>query len=767
MSQKNSRPTRELWWLVIFLLAFPVVAYISTLPMDRFRNEITEWGNRNSETYQQFAEYQRKFGINEFIVVTWPGCSLNDPRVEQVTERIQTELASDVKQISSGQQVYRDLRQRVGLSEKSAAKRLRNAGVGKDGNSTAVGFNLQEHARLDRDRVINRLNVILDECGVDPSSASFAGLGHNLYSLDREGLDSPFRMVPQIMLLALVLTIVLVRNFRLAIFINLLGTFTGCLSFNFVWLAGVDMNAIIWPLPTLTMLLTVSAALHFLSYFEKSKREYLAANDPSSANDEKQVSLVDRRAVTRVARREATKPVLCCTVTTALGLLSLVLSSSGPVRQFGYFGAISITAANCLMLLWLPSFLTLTGWGWTRQKPPLDKKANNRRQIWTGLAWVTDRLRIPIIAGSLVVMIALALGVPKIETGSNLQNFFPQKHQVLNEASNVEEAAGPLNSVELLLQFDNVDMKNDRLRVQGITALCSRIITDTPFESCISAATFAPVLKRRQNQLQKTLEISKLRILKEQMADLGLLHIDEKQETWRISCRYLVDKKINVPEVNEKLKSLVQQTFFREKKLVLSGESLHIIPTGEFVLFDFVDRQFFRELILTYTVAFAVISLIVMLVLRTPLAMLIALLPNLFPAVVVLGGTGHLGFRLDAASLMTASVALGIAVDDTLHFMLWWKKIRSGQMNDMANHSTFAIESTLSYCGTAILQTSLIIGASIVLYGLCGFLPTVRFGCLLSAMMFAALLGDLLLLPALLARTQLFEPNALSVKGDD
>ena len=78
-----------------------------------------------------------------------------------------------------------------------------------------------------------------------------------------------------------------------------------------------------------------------------------------------------------------------------------------------------------------------------------------------------------------------------------------------------------------------------------------------------------------------------------------------------------------------------------------------------------------RDRLLTYVAAFVIISLTVLVVLRSFKASLIALLPNLFPALVVLGSAGFLGYSLDVASLTTASVALGIAVDDTLHFLLW------------------------------------------------------------------------------------------------
>ena len=142
--------------------------------------------DRDSTTYKAFAEYREGFGANEFIIVTWPGCDLDDPRLEDVTKRIQTDLPGLVKQVSSGQQAYRALRQRANLSEKTALNRLRNSFVSDSSHDTALGFNLTDAGRSDRGAVISQLHQILQVSGVDPATASYSGLAHNLYTLDKE-----------------------------------------------------------------------------------------------------------------------------------------------------------------------------------------------------------------------------------------------------------------------------------------------------------------------------------------------------------------------------------------------------------------------------------------------------------------------------------------------------------------------------------------------------------------------------------------------------
>ena len=293
--------------LAIFALTFPLVAYVSTLPPQRFHNEITQWGDQNSDAYTQFAEYRETFGANELVVISWPGCDLDDPRVEDVTRKIETQLKGLVLNVSSGQRAYWDLQDRALLSPTEAMDRLRNVLISPSGKGTGIGFRLSDSARANRGVVIEQLDPILQSSGVDPQTAIFAGLGHNLYSLDKAGLESPFRMVPQIMLLAFLLTVFFVRNLWLAFFINALGVYCGCLSFNIIYLADVDMNAIIWPLPTLTMLLSVSASLHFLSYYQKAT-ELILQDDQRQSKSQLQTA----REIARLALKYLTlaNPVL-------------------------------------------------------------------------------------------------------------------------------------------------------------------------------------------------------------------------------------------------------------------------------------------------------------------------------------------------------------------------------------------------------------------------------------------------------------------------
>lgn len=127
----------------------------------------------------------------------------------------------------------------------------------------------------------------------------------------------------------------------------------------------------------------------------------------------------------------------------------------------------------------------------------------------------------------------------------------------------------------------------------------------------------------------------------------------------------------------------------------------------------------------------------------------LAMLPNIFPIVMVFGMMGHLapwGIKVDIGSMMTASVAMGIAVDDTIHFLTWYREALAAGLKRKE-----AIMESYRRCATAMTQTTLIAGFGLFAFAFSTFTPTQRFGTLMLILLGMALVGDLIFLPALLS----------------
>jgi hypothetical protein len=140
------------------------------------------------------------------------------------------------------------------------------------------------------------------------------------------------------------------------------------------------------------------------------------------------------------------------------------------------------------------------------------------------------------------------------------------------------------------------------------------------------------------------------------------------------------------------------------------------------------------------------------------------MIPNVFPAFVVFGAMGWAGFEIEVGSMLTATAALGIAVDDTLHFIAaFGRALRAGASRREA------VLNAYHRCGAAMIQTSLICGLGLLVFAFSSFAPIARFGWLMGAMLGTALIGDLIILPAVLMSRlgSVFEPaRPLQSPGD-
>ncbi|HEY1065082.1 MAG TPA: MMPL family transporter, partial [Pirellulales bacterium] len=161
--------------------------------------------------------------------------------------------------------------------------------------------------------------------------------------------------------------------------------------------------------------------------------------------------------------------------------------------------------------------------------------------------------------------------------------------------------------------------------------------------------------------------------------------------------------------------------------------------------FALAQRKLFEGLYDSFVGAFLMIGPLLMFQLRGVIAGLIAMIPNVVPTLLVFGLMGHLGIFVDVGSMMTASVAIGISVDDTLHFLTWFRRaLQEGKSRNEA------LVMAYHHCGPAMLQTNLMVALSMGVFSLTTFLPVSRFGLIMFLTLIFGVLCELVLIPAIL-----------------
>jgi len=229
-------------------------------------------------------------------------------------------------------------------------------------------------------------------------------------------------------------------------------------------------------------------------------------------------------------------------------------------------------------------------------------------------------------------------------------------------------------------------------------------------------------------------------------------------DLWRISLRvWSLKKDIDYAEFILDVKKVVEPIIAEaNQESGTENSPIEAFYTGMVPVVYKTQHELHRGLQNSFIASFFMIGIAISFILRSPIAGFLAMIPNLFPVFIVFGFMGLFGTLVDIGTMMTASVALGIATDDTIHFLTWFRHGIDQGMNRAA-----ATRYAFSRSATAMFQTSTIAGLGLAAFALSTFTPTQMFGTMMLAILLTAMLGDLIFLAAMLNTPlgRFFEPR--------
>jgi predicted RND superfamily exporter protein len=351
-------------------------------------------------------------------------------------------------------------------------------------------------------------------------------------------------------------------------------------------------------------------------------------------------------------------------------------------------------------------------------------------------------------------------------TETKVIRYFADHTRIVKDYWFLEENLAGITPLDIVIRFDKeIQDKTTILERMEIVRKAERQVGSHPeISGTLSLADFRPIAEIppsdasfiKQAQYRKRAQITETRI-KESVAKQGNTFyavsdstvdlnkdgspdlVTAGDELWRITAQSSVMSDANYGDLTSEVDENVQSV------LKYYPGSHHII-TGTVPLFLRTQQAVLESLIVSFGLAFAVIAVIMMVFLKNPISGLIAMFPNLLPVATVFGLISFLGIAVDTGTMITASVALGIAVDGTLHLLSWF---RDGVMKGMSRRE--AIVEGVAHCAPAMCQTSLIIALGLFVLFPSDLLLISRFAWVTSALVAGALVADLILLPSLLA----------------
>ena len=293
--------------------------------------------------------------------------------------------------------------------------------------------------------------------------------------------------------------------------------------------------------------------------------------------------------------------------------------------------------------------------------------------------------------------------------------------------------------MEVAIHFDSSDPRDRVEQLTLVASIQNRIQSSEHPVATMSAVNFCPPLPRSHSVRGiVSRKIISGDQLGHQLSQARFLSQSEDETLWRISIRANAIGDLDYGVFIEQIRAATEP-LLKEHQVV--GTFTGVIP-----LIYKAQRELLMDLFRSFIVAFGVIAIVLALVLRSVSATVLTMFPNIFPAVVVFGGIQWIGIPVQIGSVMTASAALGIAVDDTVHLLTWFRRslAEGHRRQDSIQHS-------LAKCAGAMIHTTLICSCGLAIFAISDFVPILHFAWLMVLLLAAALIGDLILLPAILA----------------
>ncbi len=625
------------------------------------------------------------------------------------------------------------------LSEEQAQERVSGLFFGPDQNTTGMLIRLSDVGRQDRKACIARIVADAGQVpGLDASELRLGGSSYVNVEIDNATNQALLYSVPAIGLVLLISYFSL-GSLRLTLIALSLAGLAALTSVAFVCACGFKINGLIVLTPVLVMVLTLSGAVHLTSYYREARQRFAFVSGTGN----------DRQAIIHMLRK-GWRPCTLAIITTCLGISTLTTSHVEAVSQFGLFSAASLLFALVILLVLYPALLTI--WAPSRS----DRKAGCVQKFSPRFDRFRPASRRHVLAASLIVLAAvgsspfLLEGLRKIETTLKIEDMFASSSDVNRNYCWLNENFIPLECVEVVCAFkkpplddsDAADPKNPLTRqIQCVDYIQQKLAKLDNIRSDFSFADVCGKPNRNKGfrgNIQRVMYEDRLSDEKANIIDQQLLAEDDDYLYWRIHLGVSVTDN----DEDDSFVLQIQETAEQASAALVSKPEIFV--TGIWPLTAAGRHQLFTDLATSFMMAFVLITPLMMLILRGFVVGLIAMIPNVFPALLFFGAMGWLEIAVDVGTILTASVGLGIAVDDTLHFLECYLRERNGRSRSSA------VWATVRHCRRPILQTTLICAAGLSVFAFSEFIPARQFAIAIVVLLFLALACDLVLMPALI-----------------
>ncbi len=504
----------------------------------------------------------------------------------------------------------------------------------------------------------------------------------------------------------------------------------------------------------LMLILTMAMNIHMSTRFLQLKK-----NSPSKNNLE----------IISLTTRKMFWPILYTVLTTILAFLSLIFSEIKPIIDFGWMMTFGLITSFIITFSLLPTFLSFA----PSDNISLKKEQDSKFTTFLGSLSMSKKNLIFSVTG--IVIILSIFGISKLEVENSFINYFNKNTEIYKGMKLIDEELGGTTPLEVIIKFPKKEKekksaeddefedwgdendKNDNKywftkdKIDKISSVHNYLDSLPEIGKVLSFSSIIDVATQlNNNKPLGTLEMGVLysKIPESIKTEIIDPYLSIENDEARISLR-IIDSQENL-----RRNDLINKINFDLKDKIGLEESEYQLA-GVLILFNNLLQSLFKSQILTLGLVMIGIFTMFLILFRNTKLSLIGVVPNFIAAFFILGIIGLLEIPLDMMTITIAAITIGIAVDNSIHYIYRFKE----EFNKIKDYNK-TIKLCHSTVGVAILNTSITIVFGFSILVLSKFIPTIYFGMFTGLAMLLAMISVLTLLPALILIIKPFGKSA-------
>ena len=742
-------------WVIVFLVPLIVMILASNLKHLEIDGSYRIWFEKNSKTLSDYDKFREEFSNDDGITIVfkdengifnkkalssiqrltqalWELPHID--RVDSITnyQYVHSEasrpddiLVDDfiVEDLEEADRDYLLKRKDIAIHDSI----INNSFISKDGKTTMIFARLEANANENGDissEMMGYINPLIEAeanktgykywlNGGPPMTEAFVKIaGHDAMVF-----------TPLVFLASMILLFVLFRRVSGAIVPMLVVMFTFLSVLAVQALLGYKLNNFTANIPVFIIAIGIADAVHIYSVWLMRKKEGM-----------------DNKEAVFVAVEKNFLPILLTSLTTIVGFSTLALSKVVPVATLGIATASGAALAFAISVVWMPSVLFLI-----KKRVKQDIQRERKRNIFSGYGAfiVKNDKKIILFTSLIVAMIGLGLAFVKID--SNTIRYFGKNVEIRKSAEfTMKNLTGSMSYVIIVDSGKKDGIKEPKF-LKYVEAFKKEYRERFP-KDVRSVRSLLDIIKRYNKILDKKEEVPSSRNL---VAQYLLLYSMGLPQGMEITDQMDFDqRKLRITALTNIVDTSKDIEMINYAKAWWAKTPYKMNLTGQTAMYAYMQKDITDTLIYSLSLTILTVSLMMLLIFKRLKILWILLLPNILPVVLVIGMMGWLGLTIDMGVAIAGAIIIGVAVDDSIHFLV---KYFDARKRGLSMADTF--DEVLHYAGRAILFTTVVLSMSFSMFAFSTFTPNQNFGVVTATALIIALVIDLLFLPALLSCT--------------